>query len=203
VFTLVSDADGFLRIRSIGEEVIPVIEGATWGRVKARYRSPGPDIPVDLTFPLHVIESHARAINHRSLATYAALLDPGFEYVVPSDEIADIPWLNGDSWDVADELDIITNMMNPDFQGPWPPVRVMRFAYTWLREDVQDTGVVITVDADAIVLASSSGGWFTRTRLDFLLAPDADGFYRIREIREIEVLVPDGESWAVIKARYR
>jgi hypothetical protein len=212
VFTLAPDADGFLRIRSIREVDLtpfaspdPSIVVGSWGRIKARYRSPPPDIPVDLTRPLQVIESHARTFAHKDIEAYAALLAPEFEYYVRPFDAADFPWLEGDSWDIVEELGMMTNMMDPNFQGAVPPVRIMEFDYVFLREEIVGQGMVeILLNADVLVLVSADNGWRANTRFEFLLVQDTGGFYRIREIRELPVVIRSEESsWGQIKAAYR
>jgi hypothetical protein len=166
--------------------------------------------PADLHDPVAVVERHARSIEWKNHAAYSALLAPDFEFFPRDDDLVDFPWLPGTSWDLATELDIMRNMMDPRYSGNERPVRTMRFEYTILNQRVivgDVPAVELTMNADVTVLVARDLGWFSDTRFIFLLVEDADGWYRIRSIREIQVLEPhasvDESSFGSIKGLYR
>jgi hypothetical protein len=176
----------------------------------------GPMIPTDVTTPAEAVESHVQALNSTDYDAYRAMLEKpdgsagvGFRFHIRSDDADDFPWLSGTSWGYDMEMELIHNMMDPAYAGVTPPVEEIEMAYTLLDERPVSDGLVrLTVDADITVL-DGIDGWVTNTRLEMLLARDSDGFYRIRSVNEMPILVPasdqrpESASWGRIKAQYR
>lgn len=125
----------------------------------------------------------------------------------------DFPWLPGNSWSLDEELRIVGHMMDPHYNGEERPVRTMQFEYVVIdQRNILDAnqnviGVEATCNAVVTVLVASDNGWLADTRFIFLLVKDTNGFYRIRSIREVQVLEPlasvEAVSFGGIKARYR
>jgi len=216
VVTLALDSSGYYRIRSVREERTPTpiraassVETTSWARIKATYldASLPPDNPVDLRDPLAVLAGHARSVERRNFAAYAALLTEDFEFFLRPDDVDDFPWLPDGIWDLGEELAVMANMMDPNFQGQERPVRSMEFEYTLLGKLEEPGSVELTVNADITVLVAADTGWLATTRLVFLLAEDEHGEYRIRSIRERPILEPrasvEESSFASIKGLYR
>jgi hypothetical protein len=176
-------------------------------------------IPTNLTDPVAVIDSHAAALGQKNLAAYTALLEPdpstrsvepGFRFY-PLDTDADqFPWMTGDFWGAADELQFIGNMFDPEFSGAQPPVDTIDMSFTVLSQrEVQAPLYEISITALITVLTAPDEGFSTDTKFIVLLAKQADGYYRIREIREVPRQSRgagagvEEASWGAIKALYR
>ena len=168
----------------------------------------GPDdeIPTDLTDPDAVIESHGKALTQKDHAAYAALLDGDFEFIPLERDAHDFPWLQGDSWAKAEELDIIGNMFNPEFDGEQSPVNTIEAALTVLSQQTLPTGrIELTTQMQGEVLTTANHGWSFDTRVVFELV-SREGFLRIVKIKEVDAVAGRGveaASWASIKALYR
>jgi len=105
---------------------------------------------------------------------------------------------------------MIGHMMDPGFvgQGTGHAVESITFALTMTNEQVIDGGGhEVTCWADITVLWGPNIGASCAVRLIFKLFPDEDGFYRIREIRELPAFLRDASveqsSWGLVKALYR
>lgn len=172
--------------------------------------------PVGYTDPEALLDAWAAALEAKDLAAYTALLEeepggraePGFRYYPQSGALDDLPWMQGEnSWSRADELTIMEHMFDPEFVGS------------------ESEGAVDTIEAWCTVLGQSDLGggeievrssvlftviWAVNTGrtanvfLIHVLAPDGNGFLRIREQREFELLGPrvEGDGWGAIKGRY-
>jgi hypothetical protein len=168
-------------------------------------------IPIDHTDPEGVVEAHARALSEKSLAAYLALLEPDFRFYIYDVDAIDFPWLTEDYWLREVEAEMIGNMMDPDFSGDEPPVESIVAAFRVLHVGEQDGGVIeVTADAILEALIGPNDGWSSDTRFVMKLAPDSDGFLRIRSMWEIEKLSPRGsneaiesQTWGRIKAQFR
>ena len=175
-------------------------------------------IPVDLRDPVAVIESHARALNEKNHAAYVALMekpagrsdDAGFRYYIRDDDAEEFPWVSNGWWGYDDESGMLANMMNPDFSGAERPVDTIEMQYTITHQaDLADGLVSLRLDADIKVLVAPRTGWLSDTRFEFVLVPGADGFYRIRSIREKALRLRASEAsvagsgWGTVKALYR
>jgi hypothetical protein len=167
-------------------------------------------IQTNLTDPSDVVNAHGAALAEKSFEAYVALLAADFRFYIYDGDAIDFPWLTEDYWLREVEAEMIGNMMDPDFSGDEPPVESMRADFRVLRVEPGD-GDVIDVTADAImeVLIGPYDGWSSDTRFVMKLAPDPDGFLRIRSIQEIEKLSPrpalaaDSKSWGGVKSLYR
>lgn len=86
------------------------------------------DTPARYATPEELIAGHARSLRERDLAAYIALLQPssvsraeaGFQWRYPQpQDLEDFPWLGQvDSWGLDKEIEIISNMFNPEFVSP-------------------------------------------------------------------------------------
>ncbi|MGQ0720621.1 MAG: hypothetical protein ACT4PE_03480 [Candidatus Eiseniibacteriota bacterium] len=175
-------------------------------------------IPTNLTDPAAVIGSHAAALGAKNLDAYTALLEPepagrsaeaGFRFYPLDTDAAQFPWMTGDSWGAADELRFMGNMFDPEFSGAQPPVDSIEMGFTILSQrEVQAPLYEITIAALITVLTAPDEGFSTDTKFIVLLARQADGYYRIREIREVPRQLRGAAavaeaSWGENKALYR
>jgi hypothetical protein len=195
--------------RSLRAPIVMLLAAALGGCADETAPTENPDPgPTGPTTPAAAVEEHARSMEAKDFDAYAALLAPDFQFFPRDDDVQDFPWIAGDSWGLEDELGMIGNMMDPGYNGQEPPVDAIEFAYAIRNERVPEEGIVeLTVDCDITVLASPQHGWFADTRLIFVLVRDADGFYQIRSIREVQVLAPRESAeefgWGSVKNLYR
>jgi hypothetical protein len=176
-------------------------------------------IPTNLTDPSTVVTSHAAALGARNLDAYMALLEPdatgrsvtpGFRFY-PLDTDADLfPWMTGPSWGTADESRLIGNMFDPEFAGNQPPVDSIDMAFTILSQREVEPGLQeVTISVLIMVLTAPDEGFTTDTKFIVLLAKQADGYYRIREMREVPrqsragAALDEEASWGQIKNLYQ
>jgi hypothetical protein len=164
--------------------------------------------PTGATTPAAAVEGHARSMEAKDFDAYAALLAPDFEFFPRDDDLVDFPWLSGNAWDLAEELGIIGNMMDPAYNGTERPVDTIEFGYTVLQERVLEEGIVeLRANCGITVLIATDNGWATDTRLIFTLVRGTDSFYRIRSIREVPILAPrasaEESTWGSVKGLYR
>ena len=165
------------------------------------------EIPTDLTDPAAVIASHEKALAQRDHAAYAALLDDDFEFVPLERDAEDFPWLQGDSWAKAEELEIIGNMFNPEFDGRENPVDAIDAALTVLSQQTLPNGrIELTTTMQGEVLTDANHGWSFDTRVVFELV-SREGFLRIVKITEVDAVLAgrsvEESSWGSIKGLYR
>jgi hypothetical protein len=172
-------------------------------------------IPLNVTTPEEALASHARALNERDAGAYAALLErpapgreeAGFRFYPRTDELTYFPWMNGTSWGYDEETVMIRNMMDPNYSGTERPVASIEMTYAVTRDEVVEDGRLLRVDADITVLVASDIGWLADTRFLFLFVRDENGHYRIRSLREIQVLEPYAlavdRGWGSVKNLYR
>ena len=216
---LAPDVDGYFRIVS-QRELAPFVRGAessvetvTWAQAKALYRSPRPDeIETNHTDPAAAVAAWAEALEAREIAPVNALLGPEFVFYIRDDDADQFPWLPpGQGWSRALEIEILGNMMDPNFISDETnnPVLEMRMELVvTATQELPDGSVEITTFADALVLWGPGDGAVSSGRFEFTLAPDADGFYRILSQRELPAYSGSAESaeeasWAGIKGLYR
>ncbi|MBZ0267941.1 hypothetical protein K8I85_07285 [bacterium] len=163
--------------------------------------------PRDFTEPAALIAAHAECLTTMDYGRYAALLSPDFEYVPQENNADDFPWIqSGDGWDLAAELGMIRNMMDPEFVSDetGETVDSMDVSLAVTNERVVDAGIEVTCNADIQVLWTASSGAYARARFIVTLVTDEDGFLRISRIVELpEFNRVDGTSWASIKNLYR
>jgi hypothetical protein len=134
----------------------------------------------------------------------------GFEYFIRDDDADQFPWLPpGEGWGYDDETGMMRNMTDPEFVSDETqnPVRQINVYLTITHSEPLDDGLVkLTAAMDAQVLWAAGTGAAMNGRLEVVLVPDGDGFYRIRSQRELPSFaarsVEDG-SWAQMKALYR
>jgi len=173
------------------------------------------DAVTKITDPEDLMAVHLASLRDRDFDTYARLLDDSFRYTVSDDTVDQFPWLEGDSWDLEEEIRMIGNMMDDDFQGSALPVRRLDVWLIAARQEAPENGVYEWVYAiRGTVLVGEFTGWGVDAQLAFRIGPVENGYLRIREIIE----VPSGPSretggasrgpgeeltWGVIKARYR
>lgn len=195
------EADAELGARGAGEG----LEAATWASIKSLYRSA---IPTDLTDPAAVIATHARALHERDLFAYQRLLDEEFEFFPLERDVADFPWLDGDSWPKADELLMIGHMFDPNFAGDENPVHQIDVDFTILFQQPLPSGrLQLKTAMQGRILTAANDGWSFDTIAFFELI-SREGFLRIAKIDE-EDAVRAGDvrveesSWGSIKAIYR
>jgi hypothetical protein len=170
------------------------------------------------TDPAALIAAHAAAISDRNLAAYEALLvQPGddalaFEFYPKARDVTDFPWMEGDFWDYDTEIDMMTNMFDPNFTSPrMDPVQTVEMDLTVLSITQPKDGTYrVDCTARLLVMVGPNEGFLSDTRFFFGLVPVGD-YLRIQRIEEVERMkaASGGQqraetlSWARIKALYR
>jgi hypothetical protein len=171
------------------------------------------------TEPHTLIAAHAQAISEKNIAAYEALLVPSgddalpFEFCPRAGDVPDFPWMQGDCWDYGTEIDMMTNMFDPEYSSP----EAMPVQSIEMDVDVRSLGesasgsTLVDCTATIIVFVGPYDGFFTDTRFLFDLV-EVDGFLHIRRIEEVDRWKagpaggrrsPEPISWARIKALYR
>jgi hypothetical protein len=177
-----------------------------------------PGIQTNVTTPEAALDAHAQAMNARDFDAYQAMMEPippgreaaGFRFYIRDDDAGEFPWLPDTWWGYDVESQILRNMTDPEYDGEERPVETIEFEYRIIHELVVEDGRLLTADADITVLVGANTGWLANTRFLFLLVEDADGYYRIRSIREKKILEPaphpslrvEESSWGSIKNLY-
>ena len=64
-----------------------------------------------------VIAAHDAALNARDFWLYSHILAPDFEFFPLEQDVVDFPWMDGYSWPLFEELNMIGNMFNPNYSG--------------------------------------------------------------------------------------
>jgi hypothetical protein len=173
--------------------------------------------PVVRRTPGEVVAAYAEALSARDFETYASLLEPepdsgraaaGFRYYPLQEQLDELPWMQADSWDRAEELGMIGHMMDSTFVSEVTGETVDRIGadLTILSTNEGDEGITVHTYGAFQVLWTAQSGARVDSRLDFLLVADADGNLRIRsqrELRPFQRLSPAESSWGVIKSLYR
>ncbi len=213
------------RVLPFGVAILALCLSAACSDDKGTGPEPEPEpegIPTDHTEPDALITAYAAAINASDYDAYMALLEPesgarapvGFRFVPRSDDLSDFPWMVGDSWGRADEAIMIGNMFDPAFaESAGSDARRVEQVQADLilrsTSDVEGGGVRMVCDGELFVWFNSTDAFRTVCVLDFLLVLDPDGFWRIREQQERELLLRavgsgvDSATWGSIKALYR
>jgi hypothetical protein len=182
--------------------------------------------PTNVDEPAAFLVAYRTTLVDRDLAGYSALLETpapgraeaGFRFYPRVLDAEDFPWLQGgDSWDRATELGMMGNLLDPDFEDRVNPEgttarRVDRITFALQSravETVSEGLVNVTAEADIYVWFNATDAFHTNCVLKFLLAADADGFLRLREMHEHELILRprdrsvDTDSWGLIKNLYR
>ncbi len=171
------------------------------------------------TDPAALIAAHAAATSDRNLEAYEALLvQPGddalaFEFYPKAVDTDDLPWMEGDSWDYDTEIDMMTNMFDPNFTSPeMDPVQWINMDLTVLLiTQAKDGTYHVDCTAMILVMVGPNEGFLSDTRFFFDLVPVGD-YLRIQRIEEVErqkaasgrqQRAAEQLSWARIKALYR
>ena len=171
------------------------------------------------TDPAALLAAHAEATSARNLEAYEALLvQPAddallFEFYPKAGDANDLPWLEGDCWGYETEIDIMTNMFDPNYSSPdADPLQSIEMGMTVLAiAEPGDGTIVVDCTATILVLVGPDDGWFADTRFLFDLV-SVGGYLRIQRIEEaprqkaaLAGMRAAGEesSWSQIKAIYR
>jgi hypothetical protein len=139
-----------------------------------------------------------------------ALLSPDFTFYIRDDDASDLPWVTNGYWSREVEGEIIANMMDPNFNGETLPVDTIEATFNVLNVASIEGGHLLSADADIRVLVGPDTGWFSDTKFECVLRPDARGFLRIETLREVRRTEPgraaseaiEPTPWTAIKARY-
>jgi hypothetical protein len=211
---LATKADGTLVIREMHELSLAMgrsSTGPSWATVRSWYRDPA----TGSSDPNEVVAAHAAALTNRDLAAYTSLLDENFRYFPQSQDLQDLPWMTGNSWDRAEELGMIGHMFDPDFQpAGWYYAGSVDTIHATLEVDTVQPdppggGYVVTTHGVIRVLYDAYNGAQADVRLQFHLVSD-DGHLLISEIHELPSYAPaspgmrvEPSTWGSIKAAYR
>jgi hypothetical protein len=100
-------------------------------------------------------------------------------------------------------------MFDPEFAGQQPPVNSIEMGFTVLSQREAEPGLQeVTITALITVLTAPDEGFSADTKFILLMAKQADGYYRIREMREVprqsrgEALAVDA-SGGLLKSLYQ
>ena len=166
--------------------------------------------PPGYTDPAAVINAHAQALTKQDYAKYEKLLTEDFEYFPQSEDLIDFPWLQGQiSWGRTDELQMIGHMFDDAFEPADPYAGRVDTIDAQLTVDGQSTepdgSLLVDARADMTVMYVTGSGARSDVRFEFRLVPGADGYLRIREIRELPPYqrAVEPTNWATIKNLYR
>lgn len=168
-------------------------------------------IQTNQTDPAAVPATWAQALEEGSLEAVTRLLSPDFEYFIRDDDADQFPWLPpGTGWTHDVEMNILGNMMDPDFISPEtqnPVLEIHMQLDVTSSQDLGDGAIELTTNMDAVVVWAAGTGASTNGRLTIVLVPDDKGFYRIRSQRELppfsRLLRVESDSWGGIKSLYR
>lgn len=164
--------------------------------------------------PAPVVAAHALALSKQDYAKYEKFLAEDFEYHPQNEDLIDFPWLQGESWNRTAELQMIAHMFDDNFQpvsdstGTTPAGTVdtidAKIAVTGTRTET-DGSVIVDAAAIMTVLFKNGNGARSDTRFEFHLVTGADGYLRIRSIRERPPYLRGVEpaTWGTIKNLYR
>ena len=143
-------------------------------------------IETNLSDPFALLDSFEKAFNTRNLEAYAALLDAEFMHYPLERDAEDFPWLQGDSWDKATELEELAILFDPSYSGPPHPLFREECALTALTAvNMGESGIELTCTAQARVLTPQNDVWSFDSRLLFTLI-NRDGFWRIWKLTELD-----------------
>ncbi len=136
------------------------------------------DIDTDLTDPAAVIEAHEQIWKEQDYAAYEALLDDEFEFYPLSEDVADFPWMDSDSWEKSTELGMASNMFDDGFAGSEQPVDLIEMTSTVQTAETNDAGnTEVRCSAVGRVMWNATDGKSFDTRFVFELV-SRDGFLR-------------------------
>lgn len=167
------------------------------------YKEPGP-----------LIAAHALALSKQDYAKYEKFLHENFEYHPRSEDLIDFPWLQGESWNRTDELQMIANMFDDNFHpvsdstGTTPAGTVAtieaKLTVTGTRSE-PDGSLIVDAGAVMTVLYVDGNGARCDIRFEFHLVTGTDGYLRVRSIEERPpyLRTVESETWARIKSLYR
>lgn len=153
-----------------------------------------------------IVQAYAETQEAMDYSAYEDLLHVSFEFHPRDSDFDDYPWLPGASWGIHHELEIVSNMFDPNYSGSEPPVQSIALTPTVVStQDNDDGSREATVLLSGTILTSPTDGWAFDTRLTFHLVP-VDGYLRIREIRELERIrtgvFAEDSSYGSIRALY-
>ena len=157
-------------------------------------------IETNLTDPHAVLDSFEKAFNTKNLEAYAALLDEEFLYCPLEEDAEDFPWLAGDCWDKATELEGISMLFDPSYAGPPHPLFGDECAVTELQtRNLSEVQIELTCTAQGRVFSTANDGWSFDSRVIFTLV-NRGGFWRIWRLTEIDTAgnvggSPGGIAW--------
>lgn len=174
----------------------------------------GPAEPAGYTTAPEVVEAHEAALAERDLDAYVALLEPGFRYYPQVTDLDDFPWMSGsDSWNLDEEINMISNIFDPSFISPENGQSVDNVTAELAIESTEslpDGATGVSCHAVMQVLWAEQDGLRTDVLFEIVLARGSDGYLRIRSIREHPLLLRSGpgasveaDTWASIKSLYR
>lgn len=165
----------------------------------------------DFTEPGEAAASYATAWQQRKADDLDALMAPTFAYFPRPADVPRIGWLSAASWDRQAELTLTANLLDPSFDGYADPVQSIEVEATVLASQKVPGGIPgATLDLTVTVLTGPASGYRAHSLLDMTFEEDAEGFLRVREMREIAPAVPRGVkagvvdlSWALLRNEYR
>jgi hypothetical protein len=189
---------GSLGLSVTAPENSPCID-SSWSA--ARVTRPG----FDLRDAEEAIAAHDAALNARDFWLYSHILSPDFEfYPLPSD-VLDLPWMDGYSWPLFEELNMIEHLFDPYFSGDAPAVQSINASTEiFTTNEIEPGHIEMTGTMQCTILTKDASGWSVDTGLVFDLVSQGGGGYLIRTITE--TAAPgrvEGSSWGLIKALSR
>ena len=152
-----------------------------------------------------VIAAHDAALNARDFWLYSHLLSADFEFFPLEQDVTDFPWMDGYSWPLFEELNMIEHMFNPNYSGDVPAVQSIQVSTQILQTRFMAPGrIELTCSMQGTIVNTDADGWSVDTRLLFeVISPEGGGFH-IRKITEISsVARVEDSSWGSIKGLYR
>ena len=145
MFTAAGCGDGISLTRSVQE--IPIFQ-------------------VDFTDPVKALLAHGEALSQKNHDAYVALLSPDFKFYIRDDDASDLPWVVNGAWPYSVEIEIMANMMDPNFSGNELPVEAIEadFIVRNISEIIgpDSEGYLLLADADMRVLVGPGYGLVRR-----------------------------------------
>lgn len=150
-----------------------------------------------------ILTAYFEALHSRNHRVMRRLHRAEYTFCVRPDQADEFPWLQGECWNLGEEVGMLSHLFDPDFVGATPPAASIDadwvlVAQRSLGEDSEEA----TVDAFITVFTGPNEGYATFTRLVFEIATGR-GNTGIRSIRESQVLLREETSWGEIKALWR
>lgn len=177
----------------------------------------GPAAPesggADFTDAASLLAAQASAIASMDADRYTALLeasdgqgDGGYRFYPSPGALSSLSWLDGDSWSYAEETTMMSHLLNPAYVSDTLAASLQRMECSiQVQQAIAGAGGTLVVDAMMDVRATMTQGPAIALQqpVTLELAQDANGFYRIRSMRELAPERATTGTWTGLMAAFR